>query len=100
MRFSGEFIAFMGFALVAIIGGVLLIKLNKSRAYGRCPYLYLYQHCRYLRAAVGRICRSSTNVDLFRGDYDHHDVWNHVNEARCMKVKNHKRQVGKIFFFS
>jgi NADH-quinone oxidoreductase subunit J len=29
MTFSGEFIAFMGLALVAIIGGVLLLNLNK-----------------------------------------------------------------------
>ena len=29
MTFSGEFIAFMGLALVAIIGGVLLLNLTK-----------------------------------------------------------------------
>ena len=29
MTFSGEFLAFMGLALVAIIGGVLLLNLNK-----------------------------------------------------------------------
>jgi NADH-quinone oxidoreductase subunit J len=29
MTFSGEFVAFMGLALVAIIGGVLLLNLNK-----------------------------------------------------------------------
>ncbi|MFZ7943235.1 MULTISPECIES: NADH-quinone oxidoreductase subunit J [Bacillaceae] len=29
MTFSGEFLAFMGIALVAIIGGVLLLNLNK-----------------------------------------------------------------------
>ena len=29
MTFSGEFLAFMGLALVAIIGGVLLLNLTK-----------------------------------------------------------------------
>ena len=44
MTFSGEFLAFMGLALVAIIGGVLLIKPYQGRSYGRFVDLYLCQH--------------------------------------------------------
>lgn len=79
MSLSGELIAFLGLAFVAILGGVLLITLTKVvHMVIALVFTFLSIAGIYI-FALGRICGSRTNLNLFWGNYDRDVVWNYAD---------------------
>lgn len=81
MTFSGEFLAFMSLALVAVIGGVLLLNLTKVVhmvvalvfTFVSIAGIYVLLSAEFLVSCPG--------TDLLRGDYNHHAVRNHADTS-------------------
>lgn len=80
MTFSGEFLAFMFLALVAVIGGVLLLNLTKVvHMVVALVFTFVSIAGIYVLLSAEFLAAVQILINLLRCHYHHHAVRNHAD---------------------